>query len=106
MAHEEKSKHEAKREAPKKKHLHAITTHKADDHTVVHEHHYRDEEGNSLPPSYGGVSTSLDDLNQHMADHMGDHFEQDQEPEPQDESASAPAAPPAGGGGPAPAPGQ
>jgi len=88
-------KHEGK--DAKKKHLHAITTHKAEDGTAVHEHHYRDEEGKESS-SFGGVSTNLDDLQQHMADHMGDHF-QDQQQQP-DPAAGGDGG--AGGGGAAP----
>jgi hypothetical protein len=80
-----------------KKHLRAITTHKADDGTFPHEHHYVDENGQAMPSSFGGVSTSLDDVQQHMADHFGGD-------QPQPEEADQGGAPtPDDGGQPAPA---
>ena len=88
----------------KKKHLTAITTHRADGGGFAHEHHYTDEDGNKLEPSFGGVSSNLDDVHQHIDDHFGDGIG-DAEPEaPADGGAAA--GPAAGGAGPTPGPGQ
>ena len=53
-----------------RKHLKAITTHKAHDGGFVHEHHYEDAAGNHST-EYGGVSQDMADLHQHMDDHLG-----------------------------------
>ena|SRR5215467_6815043 len=37
----------------------------------VHEHYHEDDLGNRTGPHYGGVSTNMDDLQQHMQDHFG-----------------------------------
>lgn len=83
---EKKSEHKAgKKEG--KKHLRAITTHKADDGSFVHEHHYTNHKGEALPASFGGVSTDMDDLKQHMEDHMSPEADQGGEDEQADEGA-------------------
>jgi hypothetical protein len=94
-----KEKHEAKH--GKKKHLVGITTHKTDQPGVhVHEHHYRDEDGKESS-SYGGVSTDMADLHQHMDDHLAPDAEEAQEGPPGGPGgAPGGGAPPDGGGGP------
>jgi hypothetical protein len=54
---------------PKHK-LRAIHTSVADDGGFVHEHHYEDHKGNPMPPRLGGVSSDMEDLHQHMDDHL------------------------------------
>jgi hypothetical protein len=78
----------------KKKHLTGITTHKADGGGFVHQHHYQDEDGNPQPDSYGGVSTDMADLQQHMQDHFGPDADQGGGEQPDDGSGAgaAPAA--------------
>lgn len=71
----EKEKHAAAKHG--KKRLHAITTHKADDGSFVHEHHYRDQDG-ADSKTFGGVSADMADLHQHMDDHLGPDAEQAQ----------------------------
>ena len=95
-------KHEGDGKKASKKKLRAITTHKAEDGSFVHEHHYRDEEGKDSS-SYGGVSSDLADLQQHMADHLGPDADQGQGDgqQPQADGADAGAAQPAAGPAPA-----
>jgi hypothetical protein len=90
---------EKKREGGKKKHLVSIHTHRVrgkdgkvdPEGGFVHEHHYEDAKGEKSGPHYGGVSTDLADLQQHMQDHFGPDAEQ-QEPDQDDAEAAAPAA--------------
>jgi hypothetical protein len=93
-------KHESSGGKGKKKHLKAITTHKADDGSFVHEHKYQDEDGNESS-SYGGVSSDLADLQQHMSDHFGPDAGQGDGQPPQADGADAGAAQPAAGPAPA-----
>lgn len=71
----------------KKKHLTSIHTHKAHDGGFVHEHHYRDDEGNQSS-AFGGVSSDMADLHQHMDDHLGPGADQG-EPDQDDQAAAA-----------------
>jgi hypothetical protein len=96
MAKEEK-KPEGKK--GKKKHLTGIMTHKAEDGGFVHEHHYKDEDGNESK-SFGGVSADMDDLQQHMQDHLGPQATTGDDEEsgaPPGAGAAPGAAPPAAG---------
>jgi hypothetical protein len=88
MAEKEKK---ASKDKKGKKHLRAITTHRAEDGGFIHEHHYTDADGQALPPSYGGVSSDMDDLHQHMQDHFGGDEENpdEQDPEAQPQQGAA-----------------
>lgn len=107
MAKEEKKEHEGAGKKAKHR-LRSIHTHFTDDGGAVHEHHYEDHKGNALPPRYGGVSSDMQDLHDHMNDHAGPmmNAEEEQEPtsqtEPENaEEAETPAGGPnAGGAGP------
>jgi hypothetical protein len=94
------AKEEAKKESGGKKpklKLHGIMTHKADDGTYVHEHHYVGKNGEHHPPRFGGTSSNMKDLHDHMDDHFGDQAESnDEENGPQPDATqpdSAPAIP-------------
>jgi hypothetical protein len=78
--------------------LRAITTTKADDGSYVHEHHYEGKGGEHHPPRFGGTSSDMKDLHDHMEDHFGDqaqgNAEEDGEQPDQEQGAPAPAAAP------------
>jgi hypothetical protein len=104
MAKHEEEKHEEKK--PKHK-LVSMHIHKADDGGHVIEHHYEDHKGHAMPPRFGGATSSMEDLHQHIDDHMGPESDAGASPEegdqPEagaatgDQGAAAPAM--AGGGG-------
>lgn len=99
--HEKEKGGEKKGNKKPKLKLHAITTTKADDGSFVHEHHYVGKGGEHHPPRFGGTSTDMQDLHDHMEDHFGGGAEQqedgeDAEPE-QGGAQGAPAAAPAQG---------
>lgn len=99
MAKEEKKEHGGGEKKPKHK-LKSIHTHFTEDGGAVHEHHYEDHKGNPLPPRYGGVSSDMADLHQHMDDHAGPQMNAQEETEPTDAvepEAPGEAAAPAGG---------
>jgi hypothetical protein len=95
---EGKGKESAKK--PKMK-LHAITTTKADDGSFVHEHHYMGKNGEHHPPRFGGTSSGMKDLHDHMEDHFGDQAEsndgEEGEQPDQEQGGEAAPAPQAGG---------
>jgi hypothetical protein len=101
----EKEKPEEGGKKPKHK-MRSIHTHFTDDGGAVHEHHYEDHKGNPLPPRYGGVSSDMDDLHQHMDDHAGpvmsgaDAGEQEPADGTEPEAPQAAGAPNAGTAGP------
>jgi hypothetical protein len=104
MAKEAKSPKEHKSgdggKSGKKKRLTGLMTHVADDGSFVHEHHYRDHKGQPLPPSFGGVSTNMEDLQQHMQDHLAPASEDAQQAQGAPEGGDDSEAPAAGGGPP------
>jgi hypothetical protein len=83
----EKKEHEGgKREGGAgKKHLASMTHHFLPDGTVVHEHVYKDkpESHTTHPPRMMGTSASLEDAQQHLAD----HYPQQDQPEPGQQQA-------------------
>jgi hypothetical protein len=91
----EEKKHEAAKPKAKKKKLHSIRTTRADDGGFVHEHEYEDHNGHKEPPRFGGVSSDMQDLHDHMDDHFGEGAEQDdQGPQPDNgQQGTGPAAP-------------
>lgn len=96
----EAEKHGGKK--PKHK-LHGIFIHKtekAGQHVI--EHHYEDKDGNKLPPRLAQATDGMDDLHQHIDDHLGPDAEADDEQQP-GAGGGAPADPGAGAGGAAPA---
>lgn len=106
-------KEESRREGEHKGkglHLATIAHHFAEDGTAVHEHHYKakPEDRHTMPPRMMGTSKTLEEAQQHLADHWPqqggaepDEGEEDQPGEGQGES-EAEAQPnqgaPAGGG--------
>jgi hypothetical protein len=77
---------------PAKRHLKGLTVHKADDGGFVHEHHYQGERGRPDTSSYGGYSPDLEDVLQHVQDHLGPQADdQDQTPAPDQGGGAAPA---------------
>lgn len=81
-----------------KKHLHGITIHKTEkpgEHVITH--HYKDHEGNSLPDTFGGAATDMQDLHDHIDDHLAPEAEaaapQQQEPPPAQGAPAEAAAP-------------
>jgi hypothetical protein len=84
-----------------KKELHAITTTKADDGSFVHEHHYKGKGGEHEPPRFGGTSSNMADLHDHMEDHFGDQAESNEgeegEQPDQEQGGEQPGAPNSGG---------
>lgn len=109
MAKEKEEKKPEHEGAKKPKHkLRSIHTHFTDDGGAVHEHHYEDHKGQPMAPRYGGVSSDMADLHQHMDDHAGPEMNAQGEAEPTDGTepenpgeADTPAGPPNSG---APAP--
>jgi hypothetical protein len=90
---EGKGKESAKK--PKMK-LRGIMTTKADDGSFVHEHHYEGKGGEHHPPRFGGTSSDMKDLHDHMEDHFGDQAESNDEadgPQPDEQQGAAPAEP-------------
>lgn len=77
--------------------LHAITTTKAEDGSYVHEHHYMGKNGEHHPPRFGGTSSDMKDLHDHMEDHFGDQAESNdgEEGEQPDQEQGGEATPPA-----------
>lgn len=75
-AKHESAKHESKG-AKKRMKLKSIRTTRADDGGFVHEHEYEDHNGHGTPPRFGGVSSNMEDLHDHMDDHFGEGAEQD-----------------------------
>lgn len=57
----------------KKKHLHKVITTRAGDGSFGHEHIYKDspDDEQEGKPVFAGTSQSMDDLHQHMDDHLG-----------------------------------
>lgn len=87
MAEKKETAHESKSGERKPKHkLKSIHTHFTDDGGAVHEHHYEDHRGNPMPPRYGGVSSTMEDLHDHMDDHAGPHMNGEEEEEEQPDS--------------------
>jgi hypothetical protein len=86
----------------RKLHLASIHTHRAQDGGFVHEHYHEDDQGNRTGPHFGGVSTNLDDLQQHMTDHFGPDTAQPGDGSGAAAAASQPA--PEAGAGPTPEP--
>jgi len=82
--------------------LRAITTTKADDGSFIHEHHYEGKDGQRHPARFGGSSSNMQDLHDHMEDHMGggegqgDDGDEGSEPGDQEQQAGAPNAGAAG----------
>jgi hypothetical protein len=100
MAEKEEHKGKEAGKKPKMK-LHAITTTKADDGSFVHEHHYQGKNGEHHPPRFGGTSSDMKDLHDHMEDHFGDQAESNEgeEGEQPDQASGGetPGAPNSGG---------
>lgn len=104
----EAEKHGGKK--PKHK-LRGITIHKTDkagEHVI--EHHYEDKDGNKMPSRLAQATSGMDDLHQHVEDHLGPEAEADDEQQP-GAGGGAPADPGAAagagaGGAPAPEPAQ
>lgn len=71
MAKEKEDGKKAEHSKKPKHKLKGIHTHVADDGGFVHEHHYEDDKGHALPLRFGGVSENMEDLHQHMDDHLG-----------------------------------
>lgn len=73
----------------KKKKPHKIVTTRAEDGSFGHEH--VDQDGRSV---FAGTSQNMQDLHQHMDDHMGGDDEQAAEAEPQPDAGGEAAAQP------------
>jgi hypothetical protein len=103
------AKKEAEHRGKKPKHkLRSMTIHKTDkagEHVI--EHHYEDHDGNKLPSRLAQATTGMDDLHQHVEDHLGPEAEADDEQQPGAGGAQPadPGAAGAGAGGAAPEPG-
>lgn len=80
-----KEREEHKSGGKKKLHLAAMTHHFMEDGSIVHEHHYKDHKDSphTHPPRMVGTSQTLEDAQQHLADHYpGGDGEGGGEPEP------------------------
>lgn len=99
----EKSNKSKSEHGGKKKSLKAITHHKAEGGGFVHEHHYEGDDGKDKSV-FAGFSPDLEDVHQHIDDHLGPQAEeQPDEQQPPDQGAAPPDQ--GGGGAPPPAPG-
>lgn len=77
-----KEREEHKSGGKKKLHLAAMTHHFMGDGSVVHEHHYKDHKDSphTHPPRMVGTSQTLEDAQQHLADHYPGGDEEGAEP--------------------------
>jgi len=66
-----KGEHHKKAMAPKGAELHSITTRKLHDGTFAHEHHYQDKNGLPHPKTHEYSSADIEDVKDHMQEHMG-----------------------------------
>jgi hypothetical protein len=57
--------------AAKGMNLHQINTRKLDDGTFVHEHSYKDDQGKTSPTTHEYSSADINDVKDHMQEHMG-----------------------------------
>jgi hypothetical protein len=70
--HEEKPKGEHHKAAhPKGTELHSITTRKLHDGSFAHEHRYKDKHGLPHPVTHEYSSANINDVADHMQEHMG-----------------------------------
>jgi hypothetical protein len=90
--------HERHEGAHKKKTMHGMTIHKTEkpgEHVI--EHHYEDEDG-KRSSKLATATTDMDDLHQHIDDHMGPDAEDAQAQPPDAAAAQTPPQPGAGAG--------